>query len=167
MSGMEFEPLRIFVHGRPRTKGSLQPDHRKVAPGVCKVGLRESGRYSVPWKNEMIRSIRASGLRMRRHEADVRIDLSFRFARAIPSDDAMPWPTRMTGEWAHGDEDKLRRNALDAITQAGFVKDDCLSIGGCNFKRWTRGVEPAGVLIVVRAATDRDLEEILRLERDA
>ena len=143
--------VRIEVTGRPRTKGSLVPVHVKVAPGKCRVTLKESGEYSVAWKNEMIRAIK-SECYCERFEGAVVVDTFFRFEKLCEPDQTMPWPTRAAGEFAHGDEDKLRRNALDALTQSGLILDDALVIGGSSLKRWCEPGEQPGVLIIVRVA---------------
>lgn len=67
----------------------------------------------------------------------------------VPSQD-MAWPTAP----AIGDEDKLRRSVLDALTQSHLLADDALVVGGGNYKRWTVGGEPSGVAILVRTAPD-------------
>jgi len=156
--------VRIEVIGRPRTKGSLEPVHVRVAPGKCRVSLKESGVYSVAWKKEMIRAIK-SECYCERFESAVVVDTFFRFENLCEPDQAMPWPTRAAGEFAHGDEDKLRRNALDALTQSGLILDDALVIGGFPFKRWCLEGEHPGVLIKVRAATEHDLQIVYAMER--
>ncbi len=65
-----------------------------------------------------------------------------------PGVDGTSWPTRHQ----YGDEDKLRRNLLDALTQSALIFDDALVVGGQNWKRWVREGEQAGVVFVVRAA---------------
>lgn len=160
----ESSSVRIEVIGRPRTKGSLVPVHVRVAPGRCRVSLKESGEYSVPWKNEMIRAIR-SACEVSRFDGAVVVDTFFRFERLCEPDAVLPWPTREKGTYAHGDEDKLRRNALDALTQSGLILDDALVMDGRSPKRWCLPGERPGVIIVVRAANDDDLESILRAER--
>lgn len=156
--------VRVWVSGRPRTKGSLGPGHiRGTAGRPCKVWLKESGEYSVVWKKVMIAAIRGEVM-CSRWPLPVRVDTFFRFERLSLSEargeDA--WPVRQTGEYAHGDEDKLRRNALDALTQSALLADDCQVVGGQNWKRYCRSGEPAGVLIVVTPALDpvdvRELE---------
>lgn len=158
-------PVRIEAFGRPRTKGSLKPVHVKLGPGRCRVSLTESGEYAVAWKKTMIRAIREQCV-IGRFSGAVVVDTFFRFERLCEPDREMLWPTRAAGEYAHGDEDKLRRNALDALTQSGLILDDALVIGGRPYKRWCRGGEAAGVIIKVRPADERDdLAYILMLER--
>lgn len=160
----ESSSVRIEVIGRPRTKGSLVPDHVKIAPSRCRVSLKESGEYSVPWKREMIRAIRGT-CEVMRYPGAVVVDTFFRFERLCAPDFDMPWPTREKGEFAHGDEDKLRRNALDALTQSGLILDDALVMDGRSPKRWCLPGERPGVIIVARAANGDDLENILQAER--
>lgn len=154
--------VRIEVIGRPRTKGSLVPEHKKIAPGKCRVTLKESGEYSVAWKNEMIRAIR-NQCTVNRYPHAVVVDTFFRFERLCLPDQAMPWPTREKGEFAHGDEDKLRRNALDALTQSGLIFDDALVIGGTTLKRFARNDEKPGVDIRVTPVNDQ--APLIMLER--
>lgn len=156
--------VRIEVIGRPRTKGSLIPQHVRVAPGKCRVTLKESGEYSVAWKNEMIRAVRVA-CEIGRYPHPVVVDTFFRFERLCLPDQSMPWPTREKGEFAHGDEDKLRRNALDALTQSGLIFDDALVIGGRTLKRWCGVGEAPGVVIKVRPTHLADLEMIRMAER--
>jgi Holliday junction resolvase RusA-like endonuclease len=147
----------IDVIGRPRTKGSLIPVHTKIAPGKCRVSLKESGEYSEAWKKTMIRAVR-SQCEVARYAGAVRVDTFFRFARICLPDQSMAWPVREKGEFAHGDEDKLRRNALDALTQSGLIADDSLVVGGSTWKRYVQldesihATESEGVTIVVSVA---------------
>ena len=152
--------VRIDVTGRPRTKGSLVPVHQRVGAGTCKVTLRESGEYSVPWKHEMVRAIRGACV-VERFPGAVVVDTYFRFEKLCAPDQDMAWPTRVSGEFAHGDEDKLRRNALDALTQSGLVRDDSNVIGGQCWKRWVMADESCGVLIRVRPVHEEALTWIL------
>jgi hypothetical protein len=62
------------------------------------------------------------------------------------------WPVESAGAYAHGDEDKLRRNVLDALTQSGLIADDALVVGGSTLKRFTMPGEVQGVDIRVRPA---------------
>lgn len=151
--------VRIEVTGRPRTKGSLIPTHRKAGPGVCKVGLREDGEYSVAWKNTMINAVRRQCV-IARYAGPVVVDTFFRFERESSTEDS--WPI----DREYGDEDKLRRNALDALTQSGLILDDSLVIGGLPWKRFVlHDSERPGATIKVRPADDRDLERLIEMER--
>jgi hypothetical protein len=158
----------VSVAGRPRTKGSLKPVHRKLGPGRCSVSLTESGEYSKPWLQAIVRAIKAQCV-AERYAGPVVVDCFFRFDRLCSTDPALDWPTREQGTYAHGDEDKLRRQVLDALTQSGLILDDSLSIGGANYKRWTwpEDGETCGVLIGVRPAMPTDIAVIRAMERDA
>lgn len=148
--------VRIEAYGRPRTKGSLRPNHVKLAPGRCKVSLTEDGQYSTPWKNAMIYAIRQQCV-IERYAGPVVVDCFFRFERLASQERRGDvWPVTQSGPTAHGDEDKLRRNVLDALTQAGLILDDSLVVGGSTFKRFCDAGERAGVLIKVGAAPMRD-----------
>lgn len=164
--GVNGSRVRVDVSGRPRTKGSMAPKHIKVAPGICKVALTESGKYSAPWKRAMIAAVRAACV-VERYPGAVVIDCFFRFDRLCAPDSSLDWPTREGGEYGHGDEDKLRRNVLDALVQAGLILDDSLSAGGLTWKRWARpeAGEGCGVLIKVRPVGVHELEMILAMER--
>lgn len=184
---------RLFVPGRPRTKGSLKPMHIPGKNGRgCTVGLTEDHALSTPWKNEMIKVIRCElgikgAYRMeqrgkKRVKVFVRTDAApypepvevhafFRFERdlsvamgtrghVVPSH-STPWPT----DDGIGDEDKLRRNVLDALTQSGLILDDRMVIGGGNWKRWVEPGERSGVAILVRSAPLP--EHVRELERQA
>lgn len=146
--GLALGTVRVWCPGRPRTKGSLKPVHIRSGAGRCRVSLTESGEYAIAWKNAMIAAIRAAAA-CERWPGPVRVDTAFLFERLCKPDADMPWPTRETGEFAHGDEDKLRRNALDALTQSGLILDDSLVVGGENWKRWAASGQRPGVLIVV------------------
>lgn len=156
-----FPGVRVWVPGRARTKGSLKPMHIRLGAGRCKVGLREDGEYSVPWKKTMIKAIQAQvgGLCQRWPDA-VEVHSFFRFDFvSAGSQEADPWPVGRQ----YGDEDKLRRNLLDALTQSALLADDSQVVGGPNWKRWTQPGEDAGVWIVVMPA--RDLRGLLAIER--
>ncbi len=171
--------LQVFVPGRSRTKGSLKPIHIPGRNGrPCRVSLTEDHKYSEPWKQrimyEAVRALARNGERPRAYAEAVEIFCFFRFERTlavtqivgggalpgvvIPSHDT-PWPTAAD----IGDEDKFRRNVLDALTQAGVIADDRLSMGGANYKRWCEpGEEPGALVVVVEPETNvRELERLL------
>lgn len=155
--------VRVWCPGRPRTKGSLKPVHIRTGAGKCRVSLTESGEYATAWKMAMVRAIREA-CQVARYPGPVEVHTFFRFERLCEPDQAMPWPTREGGEFAHGDEDKLRRNALDALTQSGLILDDSLVVGGMNYKRWSQPKYPAGVIIVVAPAQGE--QWVMTAERD-
>ncbi len=181
--------LQVFVPGRSRTKGSLKPIHIPGRNGrPCKVTLTEDHKHSEPWKKRIMYAaarqldVASAGPepfeRLSAYAGPVEVHCFFRFERefavtqvvgggalpasVIPSH-ATPWPTAAD----IGDEDKLRRNVLDALTQAGVIADDRLSIGGANYKRWCEpGEEPGALVVVVEPESDvRRLELLLTVGR--
>ena len=156
---------RLFVAGRPRTKGSLKPIHTRGGKGrPCRVSLTEDHELATPWKKTMIKTILAARHgRPVGYTGPVEVHAFYRFERersvdngqeggaVWPSHDT-PWPTSAD----IGDEDKLRRNLLDALTQSGLLADDRLVIGGMNYKRWCEPSEDPGVAFVVVAAGSPD-----------
>jgi hypothetical protein len=165
---------RLFVAGRPRTKGSLKPIHIRGGKGrPCRVSLTEDHELATPWKKTMIKAIRAHMAASPRTFALVNIPVEvhafYRFERTLAVADGVQlmnvipshntaWPASVD----IGDEDKLRRNLLDALTQSGLLADDALVVGGANYKRWCNIGEQAGVEFVVRIAPS--VNDLLLLE---
>jgi Holliday junction resolvase RusA-like endonuclease len=154
------ELLRLFVPGRARTKGSLKPIHIPGGRGrKCRISLTEDHALSTPWKRTMIVAIQQERRNWPAGETAtyagaVEVHSFFRFSPResvngglVPSQ-AGAWPVANE----IGDEDKLRRNVLDALTQSALLADDALVVGGYNLKRWTEPGEVAGVQILVREA---------------
>lgn len=166
----ESSGVRLWIPGRSRTKGSLRPVHQRGRGGApCKVWLTEDGEFSVAWKKIMVASIRAQA-ECARHDGAVEVHAFFRFERegiAAPEGegDELDWPTGRQ----YGDEDKLRRNLLDALTQSALLADDSQVVGGQNWKRFCRpipddaggGFENPGVLVYVMPARDAAQEHPL------
>jgi hypothetical protein len=147
-----------------------------MGPGRCRVSLTESGEHSIAWKKTMIKALREA-CDCRAWPGAVVVDTFFRFDASAGQErkrgaaetgvaggdpdsmgSAAPslWPVESAGAYAHGDEDKLRRNVLDALTQSGLIADDALVIGGSTLKRFTRPGEEQGVVIWVRSASYDD-----------
>lgn len=162
---------RVFVEGRSRTKGSLKPVHIRMGAGKCKVSLTEDHALATPWKKRMMAALvnrpAGTGEGWKPYAGAVEIHCFFRFEPEQAAGGGV-WPSHET-LWPTapdiGDEDKLRRNVLDALTQAHVIADDALSIGGMNYKRWCVDGEQPGVLIVVRPAPDP--AHVLALETGA
>jgi Holliday junction resolvase RusA-like endonuclease len=136
----EWSAVRVFAPGRARTKGSMKPTHVRLGGGKCRVGLREDGEYSAAWKGRMIAAIRRQ-CEVQAWPGPVRVFAEFIFWREGFAADECGWPVAHE----YGDEDKLRRNLLDALTQSGLLADDALVIGGTNVKRFAGEGEDAGV----------------------
>jgi Holliday junction resolvase RusA-like endonuclease len=137
------EAVRVWCPGRARTKGSLKPIMQRRGPGKTSVTLIESGQYSKPWKEAMIRAIMAQS-DCSRFEGPVRVRLQFAFERLAGDEDA-----RFPIKHEYGDIDKLERNALDALTQSGLIKDDSLVVETWPWKFFVMPGELAGVTIWV------------------
>jgi Holliday junction resolvase RusA-like endonuclease len=158
---------RLFVAGRPRTKGSLKPIHIRGGKGrPCRVSLTEDHEQAAVWKRAMIQAIgnmRVGKLELAEpYSGPVEVHAFWRFERELETgakrrSDRQVWPSHDT-EWPTamdiGDEDKLRRNLLDALTQSGLLADDRLVVGGMNYKRWCLPEEKPGVEFVVRVAPE-------------
>lgn len=165
LQSLTLGPVRIEAIGRPRTKGSLKPIHRKLGGGRCGVSLTESGEYSKEWKDRIIRAIRAQCDVTQRWIGPLVMDTFHRFERLCGEDEHLEWPTRQSGQWAHGDDDKLRRQDGDALEQSGLIMNDSLIVGGRTWKRWCDPFERPGVILRVRVATPADAGIIKRMER--
>lgn len=179
MAGVPESPViaRLFVPGRARTKGHIQPVHVRGTQGrPCRFGGGKDRPETQEWMKTLNGQLQERlGIVLERqprgmkppvvrvdaapHAGPVEIHLFFRFNRELSIAEAaeegevwpthdVPWPTARS----IGDEDTLRRSVLDALTKAGVVADDSLSVGGQNWKRWTLAGEQAGVLVVVQPA---------------
>lgn len=154
--GSRARGVRVWVPGRARTKGSLKPMHKRGTNGArCKVWLTENGDFSVPWKKAIIAAVREACV-CERYSGAVEVHAFFRFERedgvdtlssGVPAD----WPTGHQ----YGDEDKLRRNLLDALTQSALLADDALVVGGQTWKRFCAQDEEPGVSFVVLPAREQ------------
>lgn len=151
----------VFLAGRPRTKGHMI--------------VRGKGAHDRPlltrWMRIMGRQLQTElgitlgrrGGRPARLDAEpyaepVEVHCFFRFDREesqreaalageLKPSYATPWPVTI----GIGDEDTLRRAVLDALVKNGVIRDDSLSIGGMNYKRWCDPGEVAGVQLYVLA----------------
>lgn len=162
---------RLFVAGRPRTKGHMQGRGRNVHDRPLLVAwMRIMGRQIQQQLGIKLERVAGKVRRMdgEPYAGPVEVHAFFRFDReqsqreaaahgeVIPSHLSL-WPTTI----GIGDEDTLRRAVLDALVKNGVIKDDSLSVGGMNYKRWCEPGEQAGVLIVVLAAPEpSDVREL-------
>jgi len=167
-------PVRVFLAGRSRTKGSLTGKPVRTRGGGMKF-VQQDSEQSTAWKQSMVRQLRMRlgiavgrvGGKVQRTNAQpyagpVEVHRFFRFERGAsdvqftpPPGDRLVWPSHNT-EWPTamdvGDVDKLTRNLLDALVQGGVLDDDRWVIGGCELKRWCHEGERPGVEILVRPA---------------
>lgn len=165
--------VRLFLAGRSRTKGSLTGIPVRARGGKVKF-VQQDTEQSKTWKNSMVRQLReALGITVARvaggkvertdggqpYGGAVEVHRFFRFDRqaskAAAAEAGEIWPSHQD-EWPValdiGDVDKLTRNLLDALTQAGVLADDRLVVAGAELKRWCREGERPGVDILVRPA---------------
>lgn len=150
--------LSLYVQGRPRTKGSMKCIGKR---GKNPHQLIEDHPHSAPWRKlvqrQIVRHVRAEtlGAKWEPFSGPVLVDTIFYFERLGPSAQLLAYPTVNAGENANGDEDKLRRNILDALEASGLISNDCMVVGHCTAgvtKRWAPKNLPPGVQITVRAA---------------
>jgi hypothetical protein len=164
---------KVFVPGRARTKGHMTPQGNR--------GGAKDRPLLLAWMRTLNREIQKQcGVKLARvagkvvrvdgklpYADAVEVHCFFRFSRQLSAvngevveSHGTLWPTVI-----HiGDEDTLRRAALDALTKAGILADDRWSVGGMNYKRWCTEGEQPGVLIVVEEASAP--EEVRCLERE-
>lgn len=164
--------VRLFIPGRSRTKGSLDPYQTGRGSGTIKITQRDR-ELSRLWKLKMVKALRETlgirtakiGGKVVRTDAEpyagaVEVHRFFRFEREVRTaagartgevwaSHEQPWPI------AHdiGDVDKLTRNVLDALEQAGVIANDCQVVGGVELKRWCSPGEQPGVDLLVRPAS--------------
>ena len=134
----------VFVPGAPKTKGSLDP----IGGGR----VRENVRGSKTWRALVARAVRDE--RARRGmvvptSAPVGVHALFRLpapvALAGMSDEELS--NHVPIEARVGDIDKLCRNVLDALKDAGAYADDNQVCKLTSGKVYAMGGEPQGVLI--------------------
>lgn len=107
---------QTFIPGRPKPQGSK-------TQGVGRNGkpfMREDNAGTKPWRKRMVEALQdASGQPLAVFDSAVWVRLRFVFLRPkshMP--DSLPTSKLL------GDVDKLTRNVLDALTQAGVITDD-------------------------------------------
>ena len=141
--------LDIDVIGTPRPKGSL----RHVGHGR----LVEQLKHSPDWRHTIVETAgtitRADGDTWTLRDgypstdpADVRIELRFSRPKSAPK--RVVWPSSRST----GDADKHARNCLDALVDAGVLKDDSQVINLLVVKRYCAANETPGARITVRRA---------------
>lgn len=148
--------LEFFVPLRPRTKGSLRPVAVTNRAGqLQRVFLKEQIEAGPAWRERCASEAQDALGRLTPegvapagfpYVGPVSVTTVFHFRR-YPSDDE-PYPTKRY----YGDADKLVRNAWDALTDAGVIKDDSLVVDfGDSCKEFAAEDEPVGAWIQVVA----------------
>lgn len=142
--------LSVWIQGKARPKGSLDlMDGGRV---------KENNPASTPWRKHVVNVLRkhlaaagSFGLTLGTLESwpiDVPVGVRLRFLFVRPANAKFDLP----GTRATGDVDKLTRNVLDALTDAGVIVDDALVCDLDVNARYTPGA--AGVLIEVWRVRD-------------
>jgi Holliday junction resolvase RusA-like endonuclease len=133
------ESIAFFVPGDPKTKGSLQPRQRRCrctpnCPGYLgKAQLRDS-EGSTRWR-KLVAYVVGREMRDRASEFPWSGSLLVELAFSLKVEDAAGGETR-----AHvGDLDKLIRNVLDALQDAGLYLDDVQVVEIFSSKRAVSG----------------------------
>ncbi len=136
--------LWAVVPGRPVTKGSLEPRTRPCkccagCKGVLLTGLRESVKDSKLWRQLMAQRFGS----LRKFDAPYLGPVTVVITAYLPVADVIA-PRA-------GDVDKLERNVLDALTDAGIYGDDNQVVKGTCEKvsaLEARQVASAAVLVL-------------------
>lgn len=126
--------IQAEVHGRPATKGSL----RRGYGGK----LVESHASSAPWRAKVTAALRV--LDVDTIDGPVEVHLSFRFA--CP---ARPRFRDTPATHDTGDIDKLSRNVLDSLVDAGVIRDDSRVVRLVADKSWAVSPQVEGLSIRV------------------
>lgn len=163
---IEFPPpvalAEFWVPGKPQTKGSLTPDVRRTGEGTLKVSVRDK-RATRLWMMKIISTVKEAGHERRRVDAwpgPVVVYAMYYFERLCAADAAMPYPTRESGMYAHGDGDKLERALWDALKYAYVITDDSNVVGWSGAKRWAGDRGPGVEFQVMAVMPARDSEDL-------
>lgn len=106
-----------FIPGVPKPQGSKTSG---VNRQTGKTFMREDNKGTKPWRKRMIQGLQDErGRPLHRFDSAVWVSLRFVFLR--PKSHA---PSSLPTSKMLGDVDKLTRNVLDALTQAGVITDD-------------------------------------------
>lgn len=106
-----------FIAGVPKPQGSKTSG---VNERTGKTFVREDNAGTKPWRKRMVEALQNErGRPLHRFDSAVWVSLRFVFLR--PKSHA---PDSLPTSKLLGDVDKLTRNVLDALTQAGVITDD-------------------------------------------
>lgn len=106
-----------FIPGVPKPQGSKTSGTNRQ---TGKTFVREDNKGTKPWRKRMVEDLQDErGRPLHRFDSAVWVSLRFVFLR--PKSHA---PDSLPTSKLLGDVDKLTRNVLDALTQAGVITDD-------------------------------------------
>lgn len=148
MTAVEVTGLAFVVHGVPKPKGSM----RHVGRGR----MIEQLAGSKPWREAVkwaaLEAVAAAGWTTLTGPVQVDVVFSFAKPKSAPKG-RRTWPiTRSTG-----DIDKLLRNCLDALVDAGVLRDDSQVVKTVPEKGYC-GEHPAGLDVPGARVTVRPLD---------
>lgn len=119
-----------------------------ITPRGRKPIMVEDHAHSEPWRKRIKAAImtQCPGVVF---AGPVSVGATFVFEKLGPSAQVLSWPVVNAGVNASGDLDKLTRNLLDAMQDAGLIMDDCMVIELRVIKIWaTEHVKP-GIVVAV------------------
>lgn len=125
----------VRVAGKATTKGSMRPQQRRVVVdgqslGVGHARLTEDTANSKQWRAEVAWHVRIAMRGAAMCTGPVRVIVAVYLPQ--PKSNRDPYPTAKYS----GDVDKLARNILDALPDAGAIRDDAQVITLHTEKRW-------------------------------
>lgn len=107
--------FRLFVPGVPAPQGSKSQGTKKNG----KPFMYEDNARTKPWRKVMVEAMQEHGRALTVFDSAVWVSLRFVFLRPKSHK-----PNSLPTSKLLGDVDKLTRNVLDALTQAGVITDD-------------------------------------------
>jgi len=130
-----------FIIGHPKPKGSMRAF---VPKGSRKVVVREQVSGSKPWRDIVaLHLIEWTARGAFPIESPVEVRLHFRVPKPKTSKRKFPTSQR------DGDIDKLTRNMLDAMVDAGILRDDCYVVRLLVTQDYTEPHTMDGVRVLV------------------
>jgi Holliday junction resolvase RusA-like endonuclease len=130
--------LTVFIPGHPKPQGSKVLGQRKDG----KAFMREANSKARPWRSVVIEALKPLATEPLGGAVRVHLHFYMPLLKKTPQ-----YPITRSSY----DVDKLARNMLDAITQAGIIKDDSQVVSLITTKEYA---ERSGVQIRVENYTD-------------
>jgi Holliday junction resolvase RusA-like endonuclease len=130
--------LTVFIPGHPKPQGSKVLGQRKDGTAF----MREANSKARPWRSVVIEALKPLATEPLGGAVRVHLHFYMPLLKKTPQ-----YPITRSSY----DVDKLARNMLDAITQAGIIKDDSQVVSLITTKEYA---ERSGVQIRVENYTD-------------